>query len=630
MKLAPRPYQKDAIAEIRRVWDQGVKNALLVLATGLGKTVVFSHLIREILGEHDQSAKAMVLAHRKELLDQARDKYVAVDPDEMVGIYRGEHRETWGRVICASVQSCYGDKFDKEGNLIRRGRVHELPLEDVKLLVVDEAHHTPAQSYLDFIEELRRRSPDCLVLGVTATPYRADGRGLGVLWDATLWDFDQGKHRNATGLLAYRMGIDEGIRQGFLAPFSPRSRHIVLQDVDMSGVKISTATKDYVEESLAKVLDTDDVRKTVVSKWLEHAGPGTEWAPADGRPTVVFVAGVEASKKMAHAFSESGIPADSIDGVMKKEHRALVTDRFQKGEIRVLCNCQVLTEGWDAPHTSCVMVVRPTRSLGNFIQMVGRGTRVMGADIRDSMSKGKADCLLLDFSGRAAQGIVGVEDLNRSDKAPGIDPTDEEEALESLMDAPPGELEQTLLEDVGLDIKRATIRGTVEYPIDFFGGGAVAWFPIGATRIVLIKLGVVCLVYREQDGTYTAIAVRELRQVRVIAEKAKELDALARASAFAMLHGDQSFIKPTGFYLRRPATDKQRAELHRLSASDPKAPIHLMPPIDKISLHQATCWISYLYVRRSWTKLSKVEDVYTPTERVDALEAARKRKARGG
>jgi len=392
MLLTPRGYQRDAIDRVRQVWDLGVRNAMVVAATGLGKTVIFSHLIREVLRERATDSVALVLAHRTELIDQAREKYLAVDPEESVGVFQGERNEAWARVICASVQSCYPDKVGPDGEVTRKGRSRDLPLSRVAVVVIDECHHAVAPTYLRLLEEVLAANPAALVLGVSATPYRTDGSGLGLLWNCTLEQLQAGTVKEPTGAVAHRMGIAEGIEGGWLVPFADTSRRVLL-DVDLSTVSISRATNDYVEKSLAEVMNTEGVLREMVARWKQHAGCGAPGAPIGGRQTAAFCAGVSMAENLAAAFNAADVPAAWLSGKTHKRERRQIIRRFQAGEIRVLCNCQVLTEGWDAPPTSCIMVGRPTRSQTMFVQMVGRGLRILGPDLGASRSivTGKSD-----------------------------------------------------------------------------------------------------------------------------------------------------------------------------------------------------------------------------------------------
>lgn len=641
--LPPRVYQRTGIDAVREAWDLGVLNALLVYATGLGKTVTFAHLIRELLSEFGQDAVAMVIAHRTELLDQARDKYLAVDPDELVGVFQGARKDTWARVIAASIQSCYGDKHDSDGSLVRTGRTRQLPLDRVKLIVIDEAHHAVAQSYLDFIDEVRKHSPDVKILGVTATPYRADGQGLGKLWDCTLEALRSGDARAPVGALAHRVGILDGINMGFLVPFCQRSVRIELE-VDLSSVRTSKATGDFVEHSLADVLDVPEVHTEIVKRWHKHVGDGTLDSPPGGRPTVAFCAGIDAAHHLAQAFVESGVPAAALSGKTPRDERRRIIKDYQEGALTVLCNCQVLTEGWDAPRTACVLVARPTKSLSMFVQMVGRGTRLLGGSIAESAANGKPDCFLLDFSGASSDGLVGMPDLEDSTRAPGIDPTREEEALAAMLAAPASELEQLALHGVDEARQRGRVRGVSEYAVDLFGNGRIAWANLHGTKIAQVTLGLACIIWPNKGGDgWTAIAIRSFHgraEYRVLGS-GSEADAMAAGSAFALLHGVPSYLTPGRWWTHKPATPKQaRAILSSIIKNrELDTRLNLKPErrldtsalphhatgttdFDSVSISFANTWLTYLYARAAFAsgEAERKDELFTSEERAKAAQ----------
>lgn len=652
--MKPRPYQRTGIDCVREVWDQGVPRALVIMATGLGKTVAFSVLVREALAEFGPEAKALILAHRTELLTQAQAKYQKIDPEELVGIFQGARKEVWARVICASVQSCYGDKLDDDGNVIRKGRRRLLPLKDIKLVIIDEAHHAMAPTYLDLLTAVEEASPDARFLGVTATPYRGDGKGLGELWNAS-WEGGQFRQRGkvipvdqVNGAVAYRMGIEDGIRGGWLAPFSPRSCRFVVE-ADLASVRLSKSTGDFIETSLAEVMNTPEVRDEVFTKWQAHAGPGTELAPPEGRPTVIFCAGVDASLDMAKTFAEGGVLAGAVwgNGGWMDGHeveRKAVIDAYQNGDLTVLANCQVLTEGWDAPRTSCVTVARPTKSKGALVQMVGRGTRLLGLSMEESRANGKHDCLFLDFGGASVDGLVGQADLEKPDHVPDIDLDEEELEHQEMLDSDPESLEELVLFDVPDEVKRAVIRSVHAYSVDLFGGDRVAWALIDGQRVCGAARDLGVIVFKDPRGGFSALAMRA-KAYRVLANNVEEHEAIRKASAFAILHGDPTFLKPGRWFTHRPASPEQIAKLERGVAANlavdrrnselgrPSTPLDLsgLPPHEhrhNLSMAAAMNWITYLHLRVAFnTGIAKMVPTLFPAEdRVAKVMKLKKKK----
>lgn len=562
-----RPYQRAAIDAIRERWDAGDPNALLVLATGLGKTVVFCTLGRELRMEG--IGKTLVLAHRKELLDQAREKWLAVEPDAHVGIYQGARREFYADVICASVQSCYPDVVDGNGNITRRGRIHEIPLKDIGLVIVDECHHLASDTQRNLLATLREHNPNAVMLGVTATPYRNDGKGLGDFFDC----------------VAFRMGIGEGIEQGFLAPL--RGCRVEL-DIDLSQVKTSKRTGDFVESDLGNVMDTEPARREIVRAWQREMGPGTEGGGRDGRFTAAFTPTVESAQHLCQEFNDAGVPAVWVSGSMPKAERARALDEYQHGKARVIVNCSVLTEGWDAPHTSCALIARPTQSIGMYAQMVGRATR---------LSPGKTEAVVMDCVGASRLGLASLADLSTGaeSRAPGIDPEEETED-EVVVDKDAKQLE---IPELAQTIQ---VRGCTVYDIDLFGG-QVVWTRIRGMRLAILDIGLHIVLYQEpNNGAYTAMLVDETAAIPFCKSK-PERECLAEAEQMAMVRGRAKYLKPNKFQARMPATEKQMLNIQRLTSQNVAlGGLDAGDVPQQMSMPQAMAWIAYLKTRRMWMR----------------------------
>src|ERR1700753_4078291 len=383
-----RPYQLEAIAAVQRALGRH-RSALLVAATGTGKTVTFADLVRL---QRKGGGRALVLAHRDELIGQAVRKL------EQLGlsadVEKGKQRaSTLAKVVVGSVQS------------LRGARLTRFPHSHFALIVVDEAHHAMAPGYRAILDHFGAAK----VVGFTATPLRADGQALGDVFDA----------------VAYRYEIRAAIREGYLVPIS--ARHAAVDGVDLSAIK--TRAGDLAQDQLAAVLETEQAIAGVVGPLLEIAHE---------RPTVIF--GVDVAHAHALCDAINGRRPGSARAVSGEtaddERRRLLAD-YDAGEFQFLCNCALLTEGWDSPRTECVAIARPTKSWALYVQMAGRGTR-------PSPSTGKRDMLLLNFTGRAGKHrLVGPADcLSGSDRG-----------LDALADDGRDELDR-LLGTQALDLER--------------------------------------------------------------------------------------------------------------------------------------------------------------------------------
>jgi superfamily II DNA or RNA helicase len=350
-----RPYQEEAIESFYTLENQGENRFLLQLATGLGKTVVFSEYSRRL------DRPTLMLAHRDELIQQAVAKLRAIWPGVDVGIVKAERNEGGHQVTVASVQTLSRERrfnmaFPTLSTVSRMG-----------LVVTDESHHSFANTYKSIYGRfgLMDKGGRCLHLGVTATPKRGDGKALDDVFDE----------------IAYSMGIREGILEGYLSDLSGYT--MTFQNSDMADVKLSRG--EYDQEALEKAVKKVARNEAIVDCWKERA------LLEDGnyRQTIAFCVTVSHAETLTQAFSKAGIKADLIHGELDDDKRAAVLHRYATGKTQVICNVGVLTEGYDNPATSCIIVARPTRSQALFIQMIGRGTRLY---------PGKRNCLILDVA----------------------------------------------------------------------------------------------------------------------------------------------------------------------------------------------------------------------------------------
>jgi superfamily II DNA or RNA helicase len=332
-----RPYQREAAQAIEREWEQGRRRTMAVMATGCGKTVLFADVVRRCV---EGGGRALVMAHRSELLDQAGDKI-----QRLTGLgYSVEKAnlscsDSFFPVTVGSVQT-----------LCRDGRLSALGPDRFQLVVVDEAHHAAAKSYCKVLEHFS----GARVLGVTATP---DRHGLGDVFDS----------------VAYEYGMDRAVREGYLVPISAQT--IPLQ-IDLTGARKRSG--DWAAEDVASALDP---YMDAIAEEMLRAG-------CLERKTVVFLPLVATSKRFCEVLRAHGFRAAEVNGA--SEDRAEILSRFATGDYDVLCNAMLLTEGWDCPSVDCVVPLRATQSRPLYCQMVGRGTR-------PSPETGKTDLLLLDF-----------------------------------------------------------------------------------------------------------------------------------------------------------------------------------------------------------------------------------------
>lgn len=344
VQIQPRPYQIEAIQAVKNARDDGITRQLLSVPTGGGKTIIFSLLIKEI------NTKTLIIAHREELLQQAWEKMKMVHPDADLGLVRGSRNETDAQIVISSIQTATKPK-----------RLEKLKKCGFNLVIIDEAHHAAADSYKKLIDELSfaNDDPTKLLVGVTATAFRGDGKALGETFQE----------------VTFERTIMSMIRAGYLCDARGLS---ISTDVDLSGVH--SRMGDFVTNELADAINIPERNKIIADSYLKHS--------AD-RKAVAFCADVEHAHDLALAFRDRGIPAAPIWGDMDRNSRKHLLHMFRLGNVQVLTNCAVLTEGFDDPATSTVLLARPTKSAGLYCQMVGRGLRLY---------PGKSDCLVMDFA----------------------------------------------------------------------------------------------------------------------------------------------------------------------------------------------------------------------------------------
>jgi len=344
--LKLRPYQKDCLNAINCHNQDGITRQLVALPTGSGKTVIFGALIS------DRGTRSLVLAHTTELLQQAREKISMLCPGICVGLVDAYNKDFNAPVVLASVQAA-----------ARAANMKRLMEANFQLAIADEAHHFGAPTQRSLLEALGFGcGTSKLLVGFTATPFRHDTKGLGEVFDKII----------------YQRTARELIHEGYLC--RPKGIKIAT-DIDLSNV--TTVDGDFLPASLASIMDTSEINTLVVDTYLKSGARV---------PTICFGVTVRHAMNLAEAFHRAGVSAKVIHGSMPKEERASTICEYRRGDIEVLCNCAVLTEGFDAPETACVIIAKPTRSRLLYQQMVGRGLRLW---------PNKHECLVLDFCDHA-------------------------------------------------------------------------------------------------------------------------------------------------------------------------------------------------------------------------------------
>jgi superfamily II DNA or RNA helicase len=337
-----RPYQVDARKAIYGEF-RSVRSTLLVLPTGTGKTQVFASIVADGVRA---GRRVLVLAHRDVLIEQAA-KTIARAIDGEVGVEKGDRRDAsepamllvkgTGRVVVSSVQTM-------------KRRLAKVPTDSFDLVIRDEAHHCRS----DTDQSILAHFASAKILGVTATPNRGDKKALGEVFNS----------------VAYDMSIADAIGEGWLVPV--RQRAVDVPELDLS--MVSRKRGDFDRNQLAEVMESLDMLRAVsvpTVKFLE------------GRQALVFCVSVAHATLQAESIREVmrelGLAGEvaSLDGSMPKSVQGDIVARFEAGQVRAVTSCDLITEGFDAPPCSLVVMARPTQSKALYLQILGRGTRTL-------------------------------------------------------------------------------------------------------------------------------------------------------------------------------------------------------------------------------------------------------------
>lgn len=351
--LTLRPYQQDAKEAVYRHLHSRDDNPCVVIPTAGGKTPVMASICKDAVTLW--GGRVLVLAHVKELLEQTADKLTQVCSEVKFGIYSAslKRRDTEESVIIAGIQSvfrraCELDRFD--------------------LVIVDEAHLISPDGegmYQTFLGEARVVNPALRVIGFTATPFR--------LKDGPLCTPE-----GILNQVCYEVGVRELIRDGFLCPLVTKSG---INKVDTSQLHLRAG--EFVADEVEQLMDHDQLVASACGEIVAYA--------SERNAVLIFASGIRHGQHVVRVLAEQHrLECGFVTGETPVAERDAILKRFRAGQLKYLCNVNVLTTGFDAPHIDCVVLLRPTASAGLYYQMVGRGFR---------LHESKRDCLVLDFGG---------------------------------------------------------------------------------------------------------------------------------------------------------------------------------------------------------------------------------------
>lgn len=345
-----RTYQKRLVDNAEKALE-AYGNTLGVAATGAGKTIMIGELLRRLGG------KQLVLQHRQELVMQNMSKFKRINENASCGLWTADAKTFKKQTTFAMVQS-----------LVRHAA--KMPAFDV--VCVDEAHHIAAPSFEKIIEEAKNKNPNLKLVGFTATPKRGDKKGL----------------RKFFNNICDQITIKELVSLGFLVP--PKAFVINIGSTQEDLQKLGNASDFGEQGEVAKILNTEQVNAEVIRHFKKHCQ-----TPNGYRPTIIFCSTIKHALDVADNFNKAGINAGVVHGEMSSAERKAALDMLANGKISVLTNVMVLTEGFDFPPVSCVVLLRKSSEKSTFIQMAGRGLRTVNPQEFPGIVK--KDCIIMDF-----------------------------------------------------------------------------------------------------------------------------------------------------------------------------------------------------------------------------------------
>lgn len=355
-----RPYQQTIINEIYEA-HKVHKSVMLQLCTGGGKTQIFSHIAKQYI---DNGERVLIMVHRKELVEQAANKLIQIGLNPAI-IMPGHEFRPFNPLQVSSIQTLKNKAFHES---IEFG-----------LVIIDEAHHCTAETYKLMLKRYGKHK----ILGVTATPCRLNGTGFKDQFD----------------YLVKGPSVNDLIKENYLTPTK-----IYWKPTGIDFKKIKKSRGDYNERELAEEMCKSKLVGDVVKTYIDYA---------KGLSCVLFAVNCEHSQMICKRFNENGIRAEHVDATISKNERTAILQRYRNRETQVLCNVDIVSEGFDLDLIECVSLCRPTKSLALFLQQIGRGLRIMD---------GKENCIVLDHANNIIE--HGLPDSERVWSLDGVSKAD--------------------------------------------------------------------------------------------------------------------------------------------------------------------------------------------------------------
>lgn len=505
---------------------------------------MLSWLLKEIGG------RQMILQHREELIAQNRTKFHIINPDRTSSICGLGAKDVSGETIFGMAQT-----------LGRNGGMDSVPPLDV--LVIDECHHVRAKTYQRIIDAARDRNPDCLIAGFTATAARGDKKGLKPIFD------------NVCDIIYLKQLVD----MGFLVP--PRTFIATLPGLAEEIRKISkTSSGEYNMAEVDTLMNTKPVNESVFREWKNIAGD---------RKTIVFCSTINHAQAVCALFQSRGIEADCVFG--DTPNRAEILQRFEYGDLQVLCNVAVLTEGYDCPPVSCVVLLRPCSFKSTMLQMIGRGLRVV--DPETHLGVVKRDCLILDF-GESIKTHGSLDMVPRLDDIPASEaPTKECPSCGTQVPVqtrrcPLCEYEWKSSRGEGGECRDVEYSDVVLTEINLFKLSPFKWADLFGSGKVMVASGFEAwvTVASANGADWVALGKLKGKPMRRLAI-GERIQALAQADDFLRKHEDSDAAQKSKRWLKDEPSFKQLELLRKFNFDNDF----------NLKKYEASCLLNFLWSR---------------------------------
>ena len=541
-----RPYQEIAVDDAANALDKH-KNTIVVAPTGAGKTIMLSALVGK---RFKVGNKVLVLQHRDELVRQNKTKFSRVNPDITTSIVDGSEKDWSGSTIFSMVQT-----LSRENNLSN--------INHFDLVVVDESHHAVADTYMRIINKVKEANESVEIVGFTATPNRGDKKGL----------------KKVFTNCSHQIEISTLIREGFLVP--PRT-FVIDVGVQKDLANVRKTVTDFDMSEVEKIMNKRAINEKIVAEWQDKA---------ETRKTVVFCSTINHAQDVCDEFRRANIRAEIVTGDTPSEERKQILKDLEHGDVQVVVNVAVLTEGFDAPPISCIVLTRPCSYKSTMVQMIGRGLRTVSQEEYPGLIK--KDCIVLDFGtsvlthGSLDEGVNldGDAHLNAGATPLKICPECQSEVPLSSRECP------ICGHEFGGEEKEALENFTMT-EVDLIDRSPFRWLDLFENEICMMASGFNGFgLVAHLDDISVCVVKRDRGRVRVISVGTKE-QTIAAADDFLRGIEDSDGAKKGKRWLGQAVSPKQREALARHN-------VFIRPMDFSWNKYKAACWLNYLWNKKA-------------------------------